>query len=178
MARKVINRVAAEKGKLLPGGCLKESDYLVRRFTAKVPVTHTLKDIEAPNYFQFYADTLAKARGFGPVKLEVISDDCSLHAEYLVLEATRGGVRLRRITVHYDASQIPEAPEGSLQDTTGNDLEFTKNWSAKEKNRILQHGKVVLQNIQSKDMCDEILDRLNAGTLDLDDVATEYSVSA
>lgn len=162
------------KPKILAGGNLKESDYLIRRYTAKIPVSHTLEDVEKPGYFQFYADQLAKARGFGPVKLEVISDDCSIHAEYLVLEATRGGVRLRRLTVYHDASQLPEltSVEGSVLETPVQ--EFTKNWSNKQKYRILQHDEIVAANIQSREAADELLSRLNDGTLSVVEIPAEY----
>lgn len=169
MSRKPQNTVPVPKHVILPGGCLKESDYIVRRMTAKVPVTHTLKDIEAPNYFQFYADVLAKARGFGPVKLEVIADDCSLHADYLVLNASAAGVTLRRLNVYYDASTMIDTP-----DPEEGKQEYIKHWANIGKWRIVHHGKIILSNIQDREKADEIAARLNAGTLDLDDAPKEY----
>lgn len=162
------------KPKILAGGNLKESDYLVRRYTARIPVSHTLADVEKPGYFQFYTDQLAKARGHGPVKLEVISDDCSIHAEYLVLEATRGGVNLRRLVVYHDASQLPELSGAEGDTSEAEVLEFTKNWSNRQKYRILQHGEIVAANVQSKEMADELLNRLNDGTLSIGEIPSEY----
>ncbi|MDH3843146.1 MAG: hypothetical protein OES69_04360 [Myxococcales bacterium] len=173
---KTLELRPAPKAKILAGGSLKESDYLVRRYTAMIPISHTLADVESPGYFQFYADQLAKSRGHGPVKLEILSYDCSVHAEYMVLEATRGGVKLRKMVVYHDASAVPELTEESVLEQGSKDTDpFSKNWSTKHKWRILEHGEVVAINVQSKEAADELLERLNAGTLSTSEIPSAYS---
>ncbi len=177
MAKQPQKRVTVkQKEAVLPGGRCKEADFLLRRFAAVVPAGHTIKDVKSPNYFQFYYGLFYKARQFGPVKLEIISEDCSLHLECLVIEATQSNVHLRIYQVHRGGSEPTTVVDDKplIEQATSNDNVYTMKWTKRESWRILQHGKVVAQFIQSKDMCEEILNGLNDGTLTLDKIDKEY----
>ncbi len=164
------------KQTILAGGLLKEADYVVRRYTAKIPVTHTLEDVERPGYLNHHVDLLAKVRSFGPVRLEVMSDDCSIHAEYLVMEATKGGVKLRReIVYHGDIPKVVDdrtVMEAGATDTA----RFRSTWGGPHaKYRIFEFDNLVAEKIQSKDTVVELVDKLNAFRMNVGDLAEEYA---
>jgi hypothetical protein len=160
--------------KKLAGGLMNQSDYVMRRYAAKIPVSHTLEDIERPEYFLHHVDTLARARREGPVKLEVISDDCSIHAEYLVLEATRASVRLRRIAVHHDEGGATEAKRPKPKKGEDDLRRFKEMWGGpKNMWRILENEQVVAKNIASKEAATEYTNRLNKGEMRIADIPEE-----
>lgn len=162
--------------RILAFGRMKESDFLVRRYTVMIPIDHTLKDVESPGYFNHHITQLAKIRAFGPVRLEVISDDCSTHAEYMVLEATKGGVRVRREAVYHDGSDPAEEPdERTVMEAGAQDMDiYTMKFAGPAKHRIFEHGNLVAEKIQSKVAAQEMTDELNSGDLLVGDIPQEY----
>lgn len=165
-----------KQAKKLAGGLMDQADFVMRRYAAKIPVSHTLEDIEHPEYFLHHVDTLALARRDGPVKLEVISDDCSIHAEYLVLEATRGSVRLRRMALYHDGGGSSEtnAKKVDRKDPDEDARRFQEKWGGpKAKWRILENGEIVAKEIKSKEAVIEYTNRLNKGEMRLADIPEE-----
>lgn len=165
----------APKPKRLPFTLLKESDYFVRRYTAMIPVTHTLKDVEDPEYFLNNIETLVAASRRGPVVVQVMSDDYSIHAEYLVLEATRGGTRLRLMTVYSDAEapveKQPQQPKQHLSDKP----RFEEKHGGRAGGwRIFENGVVVAEGIKSRQAVVEYTGRLNRGEMKLPDIPEDF----
>ena len=164
----------APKPKRLPFTLLKESDYFVRRYTAMIPVTHTLADVEGPEYFLNNIETLVAASRKGPVIVQVMSDDYSVHAEYLVLEATRGGTRLRRMMVYSDDEAPVKKPEEPKR-LPGDKPRFEEKHGGRSGGwRIFENGVVVAQGIKSRQAVVEYTGRLNRGEMKLPDIPEDF----
>lgn len=101
----------ALKPKRLPFSLMRESDYFIRRYTAMIPVSHTLEDVERPGYFSddMTLRKMVTAKKNGPVILDVISDDYAIHARYLVLHASKDEVNLRRMRVFHNEPTVKAA---------------------------------------------------------------------
>ena len=165
----------APKPTRLPFTLLKESDYFVRRYTAMIPITHTLRDVERPDYFLNNIETLVAATRRGPVIVQVISDDYSIHAEYMVLEATRGGAKLRRMMVYSNDSADPvERPKEPPQHPNDRPRFEEKHGGRGGGWRILESGKVVAQDIKSRSAVIEYTGRLNRGEMKLSDIPEDF----
>lgn len=140
------------------------------KFIARIPSDHDLETIEHPEYFQNYVNTFAGplARGI-VVRLEIISDNFNLHAEYLVTSASNTSVQMRRIAVHHDNDAEREAKRASGKYAASYDP--VQNWSI-----TFRPTKEVIASGMEKDFCYVILDDLLNGTMLPSEIPEEFAV--
>lgn len=154
-----------EKSTVLQGGRVKLADYGMNRHLARIPVSHDLAMVESPGYFRNYADSFAGCIAKGAMRLEVLSDDYSLHAEYLVLQATRTDAKLRRIHLHCNNIVAPPETEAKR---------FKMSWGARQKWRVLDGDAVAAKGME-KDDCVALVAALNSGTKAVEDIPKDYA---
>lgn len=187
-----MNDVTEKRAPRVPVKLMKPQDFLMCRYAALVPVSHTLTDVMHPEYFLNHVDELGRALKSGPLKIEVISDDYSLHAEFLVMEVTKGGVKLRIIAVHFpqDAKQETKQDAKKVHDnrkirTRKENVPVISQFVADmidskqsgPKWRVMQNGEVVAKEIATKTETDKYVSRLNKGEMYVSDIPREYAVT-
>lgn len=154
----------------LQGGRVNITDFCLSRYTARIPVSHDIEDVEKPGYFRNYADTFAKCLIKGALRLEVLSDDYSVHAEYLVTQATKSDIKLRLLHLHHG-----EVDHTTRSEAVSADKErFRANWGARQKWRILDGDAIAAKGME-KDDCVALVDDLNAGVKDVTDIPVDYA---
>lgn len=84
-----------KKQKLVGSDRFQPSDFLIGRYTAKVPAGTTLEEVLHPQYFENH---LSRMRSL--MEITVISDDGSLDARLRVLTITKTTAKLRVLDVY------------------------------------------------------------------------------
>jgi|SRR5690242_13291794 len=125
----MVQQVAKLKGE----DRFNQSDYVIGRYAAKVPVGTTIEDVLHPEYFQNH---LARIRP--GMEINVLSDDFALDCDLRVLTVTKTTAKTRPIRIYSDA-KAPKAKAAPSEIEVGWGGPQHK-WRFVHAGQVIKHG--------------------------------------
>lgn len=116
------------------GNRFNQSDYLIGRYAAKVPVGTSLEDVLHPEYWQNHLSSLRPG-----MEINVLSDDLNLDCDLRVLTVTKTTARMRAIRV-YSAKAEQKAASPKLSGIDVNWGGPNHKWRFVHAGEVIQHG--------------------------------------
>jgi hypothetical protein len=116
------------------GNRFNQSDYLIGRYAARVPVGTTLEDILHPEFWQNHLSSLRPG-----MEINVLGDDLALDCDLRVLTVTKTTAKMRLLRMFDDAG----TPKVRPAEISGVELKWAgpnHKWRFAHAGEVIEHG--------------------------------------
>lgn len=116
------------------GNRFNQSDYLIGRYAARVPVGTTLEDLLHPEYWQNHLSSLRPG-----MVVNVLSDDLALDCDLRVLTVTKTTAKVRMIRM-FEEKAAPRVETSALSDIEIKWAGPNHKWRFAHAGEVIEHG--------------------------------------